>query len=112
MKTVTVQLQALIANFSASQSDYLLDCGIDNPIENEDDIEQFLKDLRNLLNPRRGLAVTTLRRLFSEGFTMMMLPPDHFEFLETAATEEVEFSIIVKNGKETLCILCEKEINW
>lgn len=112
MKTVTVQLQALIANFTASQSDYLLDSGVDNPIEREDDIEQFLCDLRNLLNPRRGMAVTTVRRLFSEGFTMMMLPPEHFETLETAHAEGVEISVVVKNGKETLCILCEKELVW
>jgi len=111
MKTVTVQLQALIANFSASQTDYLLDCG-EGIGENEDDIEQFLKDLRNLLNPKRGLVPCTLRRLFSEGFTMMMLTSDQFQFLETAVDEEDEFSIVVKNGKETLCILCEKEVVW
>lgn len=111
MKTLTVQLQALIANFTASQSDYLLDNGTD-PCENELDIEQLLQDLRNLLNPKRGLTASTLRRLFSVGFTMMMLSPDQFEFLETAAEEEVDFCIVVKNGKDTLCILCEKEISW
>lgn len=111
MKTIQVQLQSLIANFSASQSDYLLDSGV-GPCETESDIEQFLQDLRNLLNPRRGLTVTTLRRLFSEGFTMMMLNPDHFETLETSHAEGVEISVVVKNGKETLCILCEKELVW
>jgi len=111
MKTVTVQLQTLITNFFASQSDYILDCG-EWIGGNEDDIEQLLKDLRNLLNPKRGLVPCTLRRLFSEGFTMMMLTSDQFQFLETAVDQGDEFAVVVKNGKETLCILCEKELVW
>lgn len=112
MKTVTVQLAQLVSNFSSSQCDYLLGSEDDHLAQPIPDTELFLQDLRNLLNPKRGLTVSTLRRLFSEGFTMMMLPPDQFEFLETAAAEEDDFCIVVKNGKSTLCILCEKEVTW
>ena len=112
MKTVTVQLSSLISQFAAHQTDYLFDLGTDDPYDAEDNIEAFLRDLRNLLNPKRGQVVSTVRRLFSEGFTMMLLAPSVFEVLETAHAEGVEISIVVRDGKDAVCILCQAEITW
>jgi hypothetical protein len=112
MKTVTVQLSSLISQFAAHQTDYLFDLGTDDPCDAEDNIEAFLRDLRNLLNPKRGQVVTTLRRLFAEGFTMMLLAPLVFDVLETAHAEGDEISIVVRDGKDAVCILCQAEITW
>ena len=112
MKTVTVQLASLVSQFAAHQTDFLFDCATDNPEEQEDNIELFVKDLRNLLNPKRGLVVSTVRRLFAEGFTMMLLAPSVYEVLETAHSEGQEFSLIVRDGKEAVCILCQAELVW
>ena len=110
MKQVTVQLSELISNFTASQSDYIL--SIDELSEMEDATEYFIVDLRNLLIRKRGQTATTLRRLFSEGFTMMMVPPEHFDVLETASKRDEDFCIVVKDGKDTICILCKHEAVW
>jgi hypothetical protein len=112
MKTVTVQLASLISQFAAHQTDYLFDLGSDDPHHAEDNIEAFLRDLRNLLNPKRGMVVPTLRRLFSEGFTMMLLSPCVFEMLETAHAEGEEISLVVRDGKDAVCILCQAELVW
>ncbi len=112
MKTVTVQLSSLISQFAAHQTDFLYDLGTDDPHHAEDNIEVFLRDLRNLLNPKRGWVDSTLRRLFSEGFTMMLLAPETFEVLEVAHAEGDEISIVVRDGKDAVCILCQAEINW
>lgn len=112
MKTVTVQLANLVSQFAAHQTDFLFDCGKDDPESQEDNVELFVRDLRNLLNPKRGLVVTTLRRLFSEGFTMMLLAPSVFEVLEVAHAEGEEISIVVRDGKDAVCILCQAEITW
>lgn len=113
MKTVTVQLANLVSQFAAHQADFLYDLGCDADLEShEDNLELFIKDLRNLLNPKRGMVVTTLRRLFSEGFTMMLLAPSVFEVLEVAHAEGEEISIVVRDGKDAVCILCQAEITW
>jgi hypothetical protein len=112
MKTVTVQLSSLVSQFAAHQTDFLFDLGSDSPLEAEDNVELFLKDLRNLLNPKRGMVVSTLRRLFSEGFTMMLLAPSVFEVLEATQAEGAEFSIVVRDGKDAVCILCQAEVTW
>lgn len=112
MKTVTVQLSSLVSQFAAHQTDFLFDLGSDDPHHAEDSIETFLGDLRNLLNPKRGLVVSTVRRLFSEGFTMMLLAPSVFEVLEVAHAEGQEISIVVRDGKDAVCILCQAEITW
>ena len=111
MKTVTVQLHQLVHNFSSAQCDYLLGHE-DDPVDAEMNTDSFLKDLRNLLSPKQEAAITTLRRLFAEGFTMMMLPPDQFEVLELAYREGEDFCLVVKSGQDTLCILCAKELVW
>ena len=110
MKTVTVQLNALIQNFSSSMIDFIGDH--EDVLQIEDDTECFLRDLRNLMNPKRQMAATTLRRLFSDGYSMMLLPATEFDFLETAYNDGDEFSIVIKDGQETLCILCKNEIHW
>jgi hypothetical protein len=112
MKTVTVQLSNLVSQFAAHQTDFLFDCATDRAEDHEDDLELFIKDLRNLLNPNRGQVVTTVRRLFSEGFTMMLLAPLVFDVLETAHAEGDEISIVVRDGKDAVCILCQAEITW
>ncbi len=113
MKTVTVQLANLVSQFAAHQTDFLYDLGSDTDLESyEDNIEIFIKDLHNLLNPNRGQVVPTLRRLFSEGFTMMLLAPSVFEVLEVAHAEGDEISIVVRDGKDAVCILCQAEITW
>lgn len=112
MKTVTVQLSSLVSQFAAQQTDFLFDCGKDDPQSQEDNVELFVRDLRNLLNPKRGLVVNTLRRLFSEGFTMMLLAPSVFEALEVAQSEGEEISLVVRDGKEAVCILCQAELVW
>lgn len=111
MKQVTVQLHQLVSNFTAAQTDYILGHDMD-AVEQEDNTELFLRDLRNLLIPARGQVVPTLRRLFSDGFTMMMMPPEHFDVLEEASKADEDFCIIVKEGQETLCILCKAEAQW
>jgi hypothetical protein len=112
MIQVTVQLHQLVSNFTASQTDYILGHDDMDCHELEDNTESFLKDLRNLLNHRRGQVVPTLRRLFSEGFTMMMLPSEHFDVLETASRADEDFAVVVKDGSDTLCILCKAECQW
>lgn len=112
MKTVTVQLTNLVSQFAAHQADFLLDCSTDSPEDLEDNVELFIKDLRNLLSPKQSLVVSTVRRLFSEGFTMMLLAPLVFDVLETAHAEGEEISIVVRDGKDAVCILCQGEITW
>jgi hypothetical protein len=112
MKIVTVQLSSLISQFASHQTDFLFDCALDNPEEQEDNVEIFLKDLRNLLSPNRSLVVTTIRRLFFDGFTMMLLNSSAFNALEVAFAEGNEFSIVIRSGKEAVCILCQAEITW
>ena len=113
MKTVTVQLANLVSQFAAHQTDFLYDLGSDADLEtHEDNVILFVKDLRNLLNPNRSQAASTLRRLFSEGFTMMLLAPSVFEVLEVAHAEGEEISIVVRDGKDAVCILCQAEITW
>jgi hypothetical protein len=113
MKTVTVQLSSLVSQFAAHQADFLYDFGSDADLEShEDNLELFLRDLRTLLNPNRAQVVPTLRRLFSDGFTMMLLAPSVFEVLEVAHAEGDEISIVVRDGKDAVCILCQAEITW
>jgi translation initiation factor 2B subunit (eIF-2B alpha/beta/delta family) len=112
MKSVTVQLSSLVSQFAAHQTDFLWDYGKDDPEAQEDNVETFIKDIRNLLSPKRDLVISTLRRLFSEGFTYMLLAREVFEVLETADAQDEDFSVIVKDGKETVCILCKAELVW
>ena len=112
MKTVTVQLATLVSQYAAHQTDFLFDCAQDDPESQEDNVELFVKDLRNLLHSKRGQVVATVRRLFSEGFTMMLLAPSVYEVLETAHSQGEEFSLIVRDGKEVVCILCQAELVW
>jgi hypothetical protein len=113
MKTFTVQLSSLVSQFVTHQADYLFDCAKDeNPKDHEDNVELFLKDIRNLMCPNRGLVVNTLRRLFSDGFTMMLLAPAILEQLEFAIASQEEISLIVRDGKEVTCILCQAELSW
>lgn len=112
MKTVTVQLSSLVSQFAAHQTDFLFDCGKDDPESQEDNVELFIKDLRNLLSPKQSLVVSTVRRLFAEGFTMMLLAPSVYEVLEVAHAEGEEFSLIVRDGKDAVCILCQAELVW
>jgi hypothetical protein len=110
MKTATVQLSDLLAHFTACQTDYIR--MIDDLDEREDAVDIFLRDLRNLMTGRRGAPVPTLRRLFSEGFTMMLLPVDQFDILDAANMADEDFCLVVKDGLETLCILAKNELSW
>lgn len=112
MKTVTVQLSSLVSQFAAHQTDFLFDCAMDDPEAQEDNVEVFLKDIRNLLSPNRNLVLSTVRRLFVEGYTVMLLSPAVVDVLETAHSQGEEFSVLVKDGKKTVCILCEAELVW
>lgn len=110
MKTVTVTLQEILSAFADSMTNYILD--IEDLVDMEDATETYLRDVRNIMNVKRGMAPSTLRRLTQEGFTIMMLPPTVFDQLEVAYAEQNEFCLVVKHEKETLCILCQSELNW
>lgn len=110
MKAITVSLEAIVSAFTASMTDYLLN--VEDVTELEDGTETFLRDLRNLLNVKRNQAPSTLRRLASEGFTMMMLPHAVFDQVEVAHAEEQDYCLVVKHDGDTLCILCKAEMMW
>lgn len=110
MKTVTVSLEEIVTAFSASMTDFLLN--IEDLTELEDSTEAFLRDLRNLMIVKRNQCPTTLRRLMSGGYTMMMLPFKAFEELEIAHAEGRDFCLAVSHEGSTLCILCKAEMMW
>ena len=90
----------------------MTDMLLEHDNEHEQELSMYFKDLRGLLSPSNHVVRDTLRRLFRDGTTMMMLSPLEFEFLEQASTNNEEFCVIVKDREDTLCILSMSEVTW
>jgi len=110
MQTVTISLSQILSNLTSSWIDIIQDC--DSKAEHERQLNEFTSDLRDLLSFSDVTVVNALRRLFSQGFTMMMLGHDHFTELEVLSKAEEEHCVVVKDGTKVLCILCQSELVW
>lgn len=109
MKTVTVSKADLIRNYTTAMIDIALD---NDPEGMEDTAGSLARDLRNLFSAKRSNVVGTLRLMFSQGFTMMLLGPDQFDFLDAAERDEEDFCVQVTDEGETLCLICKSELSW
>lgn len=109
MKTVTTTLRDLINNFNATMVDSVLD---GRGEEGYSDVACYLMDLKGLLSSSPTQVAATVRRLFSQGFTMMLLSPVEFEYMDAANMADEDFCLVVKDNGETLCILAKNELSW
>lgn len=107
MKTVTITLLDLITNFNVAMVDMNL-----NNEENMERIEEYTRDLRNLLSGKQDNVVGTIRRLFRGGFTMMLLNDFQFNALEVWNGDDEDFAVQVLDDKGTLCVVCKNELDW
>lgn len=115
MKIVTQQLSAIVANFASNMADFLYDYSNDSgvtSVEVNDSVNAFTSDLKTLLTGPEDRVTTLLRKLFKEGHTGMLVGHCQFEDLETAYTNDEDFCLQIKKGKETFCILCKQELAW
>jgi hypothetical protein len=72
----------------------------------------------DLKNDLAGLLTTslqrlTIRRMFSEGYTMMMVPPDKFKLLDDASSASKDFTIsIFDDNAKLILVLTTDEVSW
>ena len=116
MKEITIQLSTLVSNFASGMADFLFDYNNDpgvTPAEALDQTEPFLRDLRVLLgsNCSHDRVIATLRRLFKEGHSCVLLG-SKFEEVETCHAKDEEFCLVIKKLKKTVGILCLDDMAW
>lgn len=71
----------------------------------------FRQNIYGLLIP--SLRRQTLRRMFSEGYTMELIPPHKFNLIEGASTSSLDFTIsIYDDNAKLISVLTTDEISW
>lgn len=75
------------------------------------DVREFYKNIEGLLNP--SLNRETIRRMFINGFTYMMMPSDKFHMIDDATAGKRDFTISVYSDNEKLIlVLTTDEVTW
>lgn len=73
--------------------------------------DDLRKDLYGILN--KSFRRQTLRRMFSEGYTMMMVPSKKFNLLDDAATGLRDFTVSVFDENcKLILVLTTDEVSW
>lgn len=71
----------------------------------------FRKDITGLLTP--SIQRATIRRMFSEGYTMMMIPTKKFDIIDDASANSNDFTISIFNDDSKLIlVLTTDEVAW
>ena len=69
------------------------------------------KDISGLLSAT--LQRSTLRRMFAEGYTMMMVPAAKFKLLDDASSASRDFTIsIYDTNSKLISVLTTDEVSW
>jgi hypothetical protein len=69
------------------------------------------RDITGLIKPK--LQRDAIRRLFAEGYTMMMLPSIKFDWIEDASNNNRDFTISIYNeNAKLILILTTDEVSW
>ena len=71
----------------------------------------FRRDISGLLTP--SLQRQNIRRMFAEGYTMMMIPSKKFDIIDDASANSSDFTISIFNDDSKLIsVLTTEEVSW
>ena len=113
---IEVTMYTLIHNYSSSMAEMLWDMRKDNEddgIDSRGDVKVFTKDLEQLLSPHT--AKQTVRRLFSEGMTAMLVGGEIQDKLEKWEVDGADYTLVIHEGlrfTSPFTALTRSEISW
>jgi len=116
MKTFVVNIDEVARRYINSHIDNLdrTDYDVKELAETLIDVGVAAKNLSNY-----STNVETFKSMLSDGYTMMILPWDVFEGIESHVRQfsdkemhEPEFAIIVKQGNEMIGVVDGKNVTW
>ena len=105
----------IVSNYASNMATFYWDCRQDED-ENEFDREATFKSVTKLVSTKT--AVDTMRRLFNEGATHMMLKSEDMDRLEAWERDNAQWLVFVYEGFKVddsvtpFAVLTKNEVQW
>lgn len=114
MNTIIAYVEQMAENYRDYMLEYI------NSHQDEVSVEEHADDLMNLafalkrLTSRDvGVQLSALRKEFSEGYTMMMMDPEHFDSLETWSIDGEDYRVVVfRADGSPVGVINKSEMTW
>lgn len=112
--TVSVYQEEAVARFRESMMEYLSDVQSDTTVEEFiTDLEIFNRDLKSINSQQASISLPAFKRLFSQGYTMMMMDPKEFDMLEDLSKNGEDFNVIIfRQDGEPVGLVSKEFLNW
>jgi hypothetical protein len=116
MKNVIIVNQFdLVMNFAAQMQEMLRDNFNDGVVveEHVKDIENFSRDLSAIASKDSITSGAAFKRLFKDGFTLMIMNPDDFEKIENYDAGDLDYQVAIFDDKGfPVCLIQKADIVW
>ena len=108
---IDVTIKEIYDEYTRTSIEVLWESRFDDCQDIESLTHEFRKDISGLLSSY--LRRQTLRRMFSDGQTMMMIPSAKFDLIDNALSAKRDFTITIYDGNSKLIsVLTTDEVSW